>query len=51
MLSDEAFEVTDKVVIDGNKLSITGELLRLWGREKEIIGFDNTPAVLIQVVL
>ncbi len=51
MLSDEAFEVTDKVVIDGNKLSITGELLRLLGREKGIIGFDNTPAVLIQVVL
>ncbi len=51
MLSDEAFEVTDKVKIEGNKLIMSGELLRLWGREKNAIGFDSTPAVAIQIVI
>ncbi len=51
MLDDEAVEITDKVIIAGNKLVLDGKLLRHLGRSKTSYGFDATPAVAIQIAL
>ncbi len=50
MLDDEAFEITDKVKIENNKLILDGKLLRLWGRSKDALGYKEDPAVAIQIV-
>lgn len=51
MLDDEAFEVTDKVNIENNRLVLEGKLLRLWGRSKKALGYKEDPAVAIKIVI
>ncbi len=47
---DEAKEATDLVKIEGNRLVLDGQKLRLWGMTAQDEWFSATPAAVVQIV-
>ncbi len=48
--ASEAIDVTELVKIEGNRLIMNGQKLRLWGMKPEDEWFSCTPAVMLQIV-
>ena len=51
LLEDQAKDVTKKVTISNNMLTIEGKDLRLWGRKSNAIGDTEDPALILQTII